>query len=165
MLEKRTSLLPNEAFEELKKIVLKEKCKIIEMHPSKTLVVEQGSWFEFSPKTFRKIIRFDLIPEGTGTRIVSETSWTIGSFASAILTPTLLAILWGLTQWEASIMRSQATTCSTNILAGSANMLELLGFLCIVLTIASIIHHIYCYSKRETVAKRFLSLLPSAKAE
>jgi hypothetical protein len=176
MLERTTSLPPNEAYEELRKILLKDKCKIIEEEPFKSILVEQGSWFGYSPKTFKKIIKFDFIPESTGTRIVSETSWTSSEVAVEILGPVIMGVFLGFLWWLASDMRTYIEGLRSSLggrileLFGYTgyrqalaliNTLELLVFILAVIMIFGVIHDVYCYAKRETVAERFLSLLPS----
>ena len=152
MLERSTNLPPEEAYNKLREIALKEKCKIVEEDPPKSIVVEQGSSLEYSPRTFKKIIKFDLIPEDAGTRILSDTYWTSSRIVEAVLTPVITGIiaviLWGL------ILNMEI------YLGGLVAILGTLIAILVVVTIFEIIVVIYSYTKRETVAERFLRLLP-----
>jgi hypothetical protein len=168
MLERTTPLAPNEAYEELRKILLREKCKIVEDDAPKSLVVEQE-------KFFKKNIRFNFISEESGTRIVSDTSLTSGSVALAILSPIISIVFTVFGWWMVADMRAYIEGLRSSLggrfleLLGYTSyrqalsiikVVELLVFVMGMLIIFEVISIIYYYVKRETVTEKLLSLLP-----
>ena len=175
MYEVLVALAPDEAFQELKKALLKEKAKIIEEESPSKLVVKHGSWLEYSPKTLQKIIRFNLIAEGPKTRIVSNTQWKTSSMALAVLSliglpimgTFLLWLAWdikayveGLRSTFAGWLAERLGYIGFTYLLRMAQTIEILAFITFAISIIALVHTIYLYSKREEFTKEILALLP-----
>ena len=100
MPEKTTSVPIEQAYSQLRSIIINNKCKITSENPPQYIQVKQGSLNGMQPKNAKKLIEFHLSPEGTGTRIKSSTKiasdWTnlaiFGSVAAAFMTGILLWI-------------------------------------------------------------------------
>jgi hypothetical protein len=178
MYEVLTTLAPDEAFQELKKALLKEKAKIIEEESPRKLVVEHGSWFEYSPKTLEKIIRFNLIAEDSKTRIVSNTQWKTSSMTLAVLGfigvsivgAFLLWLAWDIKAYVEGLRSTFAGWLAEQLgymefvnLIRIAQTFEIFAFIIFAILIIALIHTIYLYSKREEFTKEILALLPRSK--
>ncbi len=155
MMEKITKLPDKEAYNELRDILLREKCKIIDDDPPKRIVVEQGSLWGYSPKTYKKIISFHFIPYDSGTRVVSDISWTSDNIALTILGLIVCVIFAGLFWWLKAEVSRIWWWSSTLI-----NTLNLFVFIFIGLAVFGVFFDVYCYAKREIVAEKLLRLLP-----
>ena len=102
VVERIVNLDPHRAYEELKKILIRENCRIILEEPPERIVVEHGRVFPRRKREdFEKEVEFTLTPHGSGTRIV----------ASVELTDDLLATYKE--RLEISIMLSAATGLSS----------------------------------------------------
>jgi hypothetical protein len=167
MIEKETSLGINEAYEELKKILLKEGFTIVKDDPPKSLIVEQGSLKGYTPKTIKKIINFDFIKENSRTKIISETSLKsklniIELFSGAFS----LFLISALAFWIASVRKEYIKTFGYRYeIPGEVfliiNLLEVAGYILIAVGIGFIIWASACYFGRQTIATETLNLLPS----
>jgi hypothetical protein len=90
------SLGTNEAYADLKALLLKKDCRIVAEEPPTFISVKQGSLWGISPRTAKKVVSYRLAPVDSGTRISCSSSlasdWknltTIGS-ALAVLIMTL----------------------------------------------------------------------------
>lgn len=175
MYEMVVALDPENAFQQLKKALLKEKAKIIEEDPPKKLVAEHGSWIEYSPNTLQKIIKFNFVAEGSRTRIISDTSWKESSMIIGILSIIVAAVMGMFLLWLSWDIRAYIeglrSTLAGSLLewlgySGYTDILricpaiEILAFTLFAISTIAIIHTIYLYSKREEFAKRILVLLP-----
>jgi hypothetical protein len=74
MIEKTVSLEIQKAYEELRKILLRNNCKIISEEPLKSITVEHGYPSSLSPQESWKRVSFYLFPDLAGTRILSSSS-------------------------------------------------------------------------------------------
>lgn len=63
MLERITGLPLDDAYTELRRILLDKKCQILKMVPPYAIEVRQGSWAGVSPITMAKNLRFRLFQE------------------------------------------------------------------------------------------------------
>jgi len=175
MLERVTVLAPNKAYEELRRILLREKCKIIEEDAPKKIVVEQGSWLDCSPGTYKKKISFYFVPYNSGTRIVSNTSRPPEKIAETIIGIIICTLIIGFLWWLILDVKAYIEEARSSIggwlleLLGYTgfrqalvliNILEFLVFILVGIVVFGIISEVYCYAKREVVAEKFLSLLP-----
>lgn len=166
MIERIVRLTPEMAYEELRKILLKQKCKITEEDSPKTITVEHGSLWEYSPRTAQKKISFHLVPHNSHTRIVSITSLTSSHFAWAIFGVVLAAFGSGFFWWFALDMEAEIKGLEQLGYTGFegalilVNVLKILALILVIILGISIIHEIYIYAQREAVAKELLSLLP-----
>ena len=160
----------------LREILTKEKCKIIEDDTAKTTVVEHGSLWGFSPKTIKKNIKFNLIPESSRTRIVTETTWTSDYVVGSVLGLVFAVISTGFLFWLVSVLRAEVIGAQSSL---GGWFLELIGYsgyrralvsVGIVESFALImfgflafdtIITIYFYVKRNNFAESLLDLLPS----
>ena len=66
----------SKAYEELKRLLCENKCRIAEEEPPSKIIVEHGSAFGFSPTSIEKVVAFYLMPVDSKTRIIAETSLT-----------------------------------------------------------------------------------------
>lgn len=77
VVEKVTTLNPERAYEELKKILIRENCRIILEEPPERIVVEHGRVFPRRKREdIEKEVEFTLTPHGSGTRIVASVELT-----------------------------------------------------------------------------------------
>ena len=79
MFEETVPLKADKAYVELKKLLLKEKCRIVAEENPHRVEVEQGSLWRPSPKGVKKRVNFYLIREEAKgeTRVISRSSLTL----------------------------------------------------------------------------------------
>jgi hypothetical protein len=97
--EKSLPVPIEQAYAQLKTILHKNKCKIIEEKPPQYISIKQGSLNGILPKSAKKTVNYYLYPEGTGTKITSSSKiasdWTNLTLCGNILAAFLAAIfLW-----------------------------------------------------------------------
>ena len=93
------SLGTNEAYADLKALLLRKGCKVVAEEPPTFISVKQGSLWGISPRTAKKVVSYRLSPVDSGTRIAVSSSlasdWknlTIIGSALAVLVASLC--LW-----------------------------------------------------------------------
>lgn len=175
MFERIASLDVEKAYEELKNLLLKNKCKIIAEEHLKNITAEQGSLWGISPKGVKKKISFSLLPHNSGTRIVSISSLTSDWINISILGYVFAGIFasvswWSATDLEASIMAERWSfwgrlaeafgyTGFREALA-LVSLLKILSVFLVIVLIVSIIIDIYIYAGKDSFAEETLKLLP-----
>ena len=175
-MEKTVFLNLKDTYRHLREILFKEKCKIIEDDASKTIVVEHGSLWGISPKTSKKNIKFNLIPESSRTRIVTETTWTSGYAVVSVFGLVLVVISTGFLFWVVSVLRAELIGAQSSL---GGRFLELIGYsgyrralvlvgiveffalMMLAFLAFEIILTIYFYVKRNNFAESLLNPLPS----
>ena len=102
MLEKYIGLKTEKAYQQLKSILVKNDCTIVSEDPPKHILAKQGSLRGISPKSAKKEIRYDLLPDGIGTKIKSCSSissdWARLTLWGSVMAGILAAVFW----WIAS---------------------------------------------------------------
>jgi len=163
------------AYEELKNLLLKNRCRIIAEEKPKRIAVEQGSLWRASPKEVKKEISFYLIPNDSKTRIVSTSSLTPDWIGVSIL-GYVLAIILALIFWllamdlEAYITRGAGVLWSWLLTAyghsGSpppllmVSFFEVLSAVGVIVLVYLIIADIYISIRKDSFAERVLRQLP-----
>ncbi len=108
--EKSIPLPIEQTYTQLKNILLKSKCKIIEEKPFQCISVKQGSLNGILPKSAKKTVKYYLSPEGTGTKITSCTK-IASDWANLTLYGNILAaVLAGIFLWIAADMDNYMLT-------------------------------------------------------
>jgi hypothetical protein len=169
--EKNVTLPIEQAYAELKSLLLKNKCRIIEEKPYNYITVKQGSLNGVLPKSAKKTVKFTLSTEGKETKITSSTTiasdWTnmtiVGNIVASVMAAifvwmaldiqnylaTAKAGFWG---WLAQVYgypNRAATTYMVNVTLALAVFL-----VCAV--IVEIIIVIYVYPRKESFAEKML---------
>lgn len=176
MIETYSKLPPDKIYSELKENLLDSNCKIIIENPPRRIIAEHGSFWNYSPRTYRKKIIFNLISSDSGTRIISNTFWKGSQIASAVfalIIPSIAVIgLWsyityigsliylqrsGLVGWLLSLI---GTTYAEEYIALVRIIKNILLIITAIIFI-SFIHISYCYIRREIVAQDILNFLPN----
>lgn len=178
-LTEKTVLLPIEqSYIELKSILLKDKCRIIEEKPPQYILVKQGSLNGVLPKSAKKTVKFYLVPEEAGTKITSSTEiasdWTNMTIFGNILAGVLAAIFF----WIAADMQNYLETAKAGYWSWLAQgygypdpvntmfMVNLTRALAIFLVAAiaiEILIVLYVYPRKNTFAENALLKLKNKK--
>jgi len=157
-------------YEELKRLLLANECKIVSEDPPRSITVEHGSLWAWSTRDIKKRVKFVLIPQDSKTKIVAFTSLAPSYIALSVIAFTLLAIIlliealalinaeawlrsWS---WLINLFFGSAITQSMQELLNTVKALLIAGS--IVLVIATI-SEIYTYSRRETFAEEIIRAL------
>ena len=172
-------MLPvDQAFNELKNILLKEKCKIITEDPPKYILVKQGSLNGVLPKSAKKIIKFYLSSEGTGTKITSSTEIASDWTNMTLFGNMLAAVLAGIFFWIASDMQNFLETAKASYWSWLAqgygypdlsntlfmiNVTRALAVFLVVAIIAEILIVVYVYPRKNAFAEITLTKLNDLK--
>lgn len=115
-LSQRSLSLPIEqAYVQLKDILLKNKCKIIEEKPPQYILVKQGSLNGIQPKSAKKTVNFILSPKGTVTRITSSTKIASDWTNLTLIGNTVAAVLTALFLWIAADIENYMQTAKPNL--------------------------------------------------
>jgi hypothetical protein len=101
LLERVVGLSVQDAYERIKESFDEEDCSFLVENPPKQLIAIQGSLWGVSPKTAKKIIKFDLDPSGSGTRVVCVSKLASGWKNITLIGCVLAALLLGLCVWMA----------------------------------------------------------------
>jgi hypothetical protein len=100
--ERISSLKSENAYSEVKTIMLEKGCKIVSEEPPKHILIRHGSLWGISPKYAKKIVSYRIFPHKSGTKIVSYSStspdWANLTLWGNIIAGVLAAVLW----WIAS---------------------------------------------------------------
>lgn len=91
-----------EAYSEIKTILLERGSRIVSEDPPKYISIEHGSLHGVSPKSAKKVVSYHLFPYGLGTRIVSGSSvssdWANLTLGGNIIAGFMAVLFW----WIAS---------------------------------------------------------------
>ena len=155
MIERIVGLSTKKAFEELRNLLLKSKCKITaEEHP-KSITVEQGSLWGVSPKGVKKTVNFHLIPKDSETRIVSTASLTSDWILISVFGYVIIGIFSPLF-WLFAIDIESSIFYESSM----ANLFKILSIFLAIVSIIGVVLDVYIYAKRDSFAEETLRLLP-----
>jgi len=166
-------LVPSNAervYEELKRLLLANECKIVSEDPPRSITVEHGSIWAWSTRDIKKRVKFVLIPQDSKTKIVAFTSLASSYIALSIIVFTLLAIIlliealalinaeawlrsWS---WLINLFFGSAITQSMQELLNTVKALLIVGLIGLVIVAVS---EIYIYNRRETFAEEIIRAL------
>lgn len=145
-----TELTQQEAYTELRRILLDLKCQLIITVPPDAIEVRQGSWFGLTPVSMAKHLRFRLYSQENGTRIVSRAYWPTVLVASLVVFYTTCLIL--LTVAATVITNFWMTPLLADPL--SYVIIGLMGLIGILVLL-----HVYGYFRRTNALNKVLRLL------
>jgi hypothetical protein len=122
LLERNVNSEIENAYDNLKAVLLHKGCKVIAEEPPTFISVRQGSLWGISPRTSKKTISYRLSPEDSGTRIIVSSSlssdWKnltiIGSALSIIVASLCWWIVADLESYAASQQKSYWSWIITN---------------------------------------------------
>jgi hypothetical protein len=101
LLERTVSLGINEAYADLKALLLRKGCRIVAEEPPTFISVKQGSLWGISPRTAKKMVRYRLSPVDSGTRTTVSSSlasdWKNLTIIGSALAVLLMALCWWIT--------------------------------------------------------------------
>ena len=145
-----TELAQQEAYTELRRILLDLKCQLIVTIPPDALEVRQGSWFGLTPVNMAKHLRFRLYSQENGTRIIGLAFWPTVLVASLVVFYTTCLILLTI---AAMVVTS---FWMTPLLSDPLNyvLISLLGIIGLL-----VILHVYGYLRRTNALNKVLRLL------
>jgi len=152
----------SKTYEELKKLLLENKCRIVEEEPPHKIIVEHGWVFTTSPTKIEKVVAFVLTPVESKTRIVAATSLTTdykNYIAYSLILNMIFLIYMGMITYFLSELSSKLSVVVSNV-GSELYVLYILFFALIVLTIIEVARTIYAYWKRSSFAENILKLLP-----
>ncbi len=150
MQENTTDLPLVDAYVVLRRILNEKKCQIVRATPPQGIIVQQGSWLGFSPKSMAKFIQFQLTSYGEGTKVRAVTYWSNLLVGSLAMGYTACLFILGF----ASLILMQS---GIPILSRSS-----LGQLILVLSgmiFFLILMHLYSYLRRATITDKILVIL------
>ena len=94
------SLGINEAYADLKTLLLKRGCRVVAEEPPTLISIKQGSLWGISPRTAKKVASYRLSPVDSGTRISCSSSlasdWKNLTIIGIILSVIVMAFCWWL---------------------------------------------------------------------
>jgi hypothetical protein len=158
------------AYEELKKVLLANKCKIISEDPPRSITVEHGSFWASRTRDVKKRVNFILIPMGSKTKIVAYTSLTEDYVAlSAFLSVLLFIIIlinvillinvesllntWG---WLIDLFYGSGYTRN---IQDALNIVRIYIMFSVIAFVLCIIWDVYAYTRREAFAEEVIRSL------
>jgi hypothetical protein len=88
----------NEAYADLKALLLRKGCKVVAEKPPTFISVKQGSLWGISPRTAKKVVSYRLSPVDSGTRISCSSSlasdWKNLTIIGSALAVLVMALCW-----------------------------------------------------------------------
>jgi len=88
----------NEAYADLKALLLRKGCKVVAEEPPTFISVKQGSLWGISPRTAKKVVSYRLSPVDSGTRISCSSSlasdWKNLTIIGSALAVLVMALCW-----------------------------------------------------------------------
>lgn len=176
MAEKVTSLKLEEAYDELKKRLFILGSKILAEDPPRSIVVEHGSHWAFTPRNVKKKINFYFASHPSGVKIVATSSLSSEWGWLSTIIYVLLAVAAGFLWWWASDLRALATAARESFwgwifkrlfgyvgfqqILAIAGILEVTAIIVSILVLISILADVYKYCKRDALAEELLRTLP-----
>ena len=113
MLERSVSLEIEKAYSKLKTILLQKGSKVVSEEPPKQISIEHGSLRGVTPKSAKKLVKYDSSPHDSGTRIISHSSispdWAKLTLWGNIMAGIVAAMFW----WIATDMNNLALDGTT----------------------------------------------------
>jgi len=155
----------SKAYEELKRLLRENKCRIVEEEPPSKIVVEHGSVFGFSPTSMEKVVAFYLVPVDSKTRIIAETSLTSDSktrLIRVVLENIVILSLVGMLLYVYTDLLGLISTKLPGVVANvkpTVEVINTLFVLLILVLVIEIVFFIYSYWKRDSFAENILKLL------
>jgi hypothetical protein len=159
----------SKAYEELKRLLRENKCRIVEEEPPSKIIVEHGSAFGFSPTSIEKVATFHLVPVDSKTRIIAETSLTSDSktrLIGVVLENIAILFIVGMLVYAFTDLLSTLSSLRIWLLGEAiakvelyVSMLNILFVILILVTVIAIVFFIYSYWKRDSFAENILKLL------
>jgi hypothetical protein len=167
----------SKAYEELKRLLRENKCRIVEEEPPSKIIVEHGSVFGFSPTSIEKVVTFYLEPVDSKTRIIAGTSLTsdakLVSILEVVLNIVFLVIIGLFVSLEQALVelvmrvveRFQSyfppyVMTELRLQVDKMNtMFTILIFIAVIGIVIGVIWSIYAYWKRDSFAENILKLL------
>ena len=73
MLERTVGLEIEEAYTDLRAVLVEKGCKVLSEEPPRQILVKQGSLWGMSPRTAKKTINMDLASVDSGTRVTCSS--------------------------------------------------------------------------------------------
>lgn len=154
VVEKITTLDPQKAYEELKRTLYREGCKVINEQPPSSIVVEHGSrWLYFTPRSIEKRITFALYPIDSKTKITAMTSLTSGFELVYIITFILGIILGILFLYLTTVFKAPGALALTRLC-------WILAVTIFIVSALAVVALAYYNAKRDSFAKEVLGALP-----
>ena len=150
MQEGFTELSLNDAYAELRRILLDMKCQPLWTIPPDAIEVRQGSWVGLSPLSMAKHLRFRLYAESEGTRLEGIAYWPMVLIASLVVLYTSCFFLLGFV----ALLITQGGLIPLLRAPLGFVIIFLLG---LVLLLAVL--HIYSYHRRSSAVRRVLLLM------
>jgi hypothetical protein len=150
MFEGFSELSLNDAYTELRRILLDMKCQPLWTIPPEAIEVRQGSWLGLSPSSMVKHIRFRLSRSADGTRLEGVVYWPLILTASLVIFYTACFFLLGfvaLIITQGGMIPLFRTPFGTVVVS-----------LILIVVLLSLIHF-YSYLKRWTTPRQILLLM------
>jgi hypothetical protein len=98
LFERTVSLGTNEAYADLKALLLRKGCKVVAEEPPTFISVKQGSLWGISPRTAKKVVSYRLSPIDSGTRISCSSSlasdWKNLTIIGSALSVLVMTLCW-----------------------------------------------------------------------
>ena len=174
LVERIVGLKIEEAYAELKALLLKRGCRIIAEEPPTLISAMQGSLWGISPKTAKKVMNYRLAPADSGTQITCSSSLATDWKNLTVIGNALALVVASLCIWIAIDLDALVTTqqhgCwswiatvdgyidsqTAQIFASLTLMLAV--FLAIIMA-AEVVIVVYVHSKLNTFAEETLNAL------
>jgi hypothetical protein len=151
LLEKISSLTPEKAYEELRRILFNYGCKIVSEDPPRSIKVEHGvnpfSVVISTPRNVLKIIEFYLTPLDNKTRIIAITTIHPSYWSFNIIGYIVLIMIGIMMIWIASFAW---------IFTGILTLSALILFIAVPI---GVLWDIYLHTNRDVIADEILRIL------
>ena len=158
-IEKLVSLNVERSYEELRRILLANECKIVAEDPPRSITVEHGSFWALTPRDVRKRIRFILIPQDSKTKIAAITSLASDYIALFIFAFISLTIIIPVGVWIVIDTENWAEETGYQRMLMLTNIAKILLAVSTILVLIGLISGIYTYVKRESFSEEILKML------
>ena len=174
LLERSVDLEIEEAYSELKTILLKRGCKIVSEEPPNHVSIEHGSLRGVSPRSAKKVVSYHTFPRESGTRIVSCSSvssdWANLTLWGNIIAGVVAAVFWWIATDIAALVTDGASGYWTWLAAAfgypdvqytffMVNLTKALSIVLVVAILLEILDVIVVYRRIDTFAKETLEKL------
>jgi hypothetical protein len=153
VVERIVNLDPHRAYEELKRLLYQENCRVINEQPPNNIVEHGSSWWYFHPRDIKKKVTFTLYLYDSKTKIVATTV-----LSDAIVTGYLVGILIRLLFGVFFLINATWAEAIGGLVW--AKFFWTLSILMFVLAILDIVSLIYYNERREVFAEEILRILP-----
>jgi hypothetical protein len=170
MIERLVSSNAERVYEELKRLLLANECKIVSEDPPRSITVEHESIWAWSTRDIKKKVKFVLIPQDSKTKIVAFTSLAPSYIALITIFFTLLIIFLFIGALELIYAEAWLRSWSwlINLFFGNAiiqsmqkylNILKAFFIALLVVLVMAAVSEIYTYTRRETFAEEIIRAL------